>query len=96
MSTYVKTAIENLSRLFKALGAKYYDEKSGQSIEEDKATIACRIIFPELPKTSSDNSLLDMSSSIDSANQPMERCLLKFTRIIRFEERMYNLTDLII
>jgi hypothetical protein len=95
MSTYVKTANENISRLFEAVGAKYYDEKSGQRIEDDNARIACRIVFPQLPKTTSHNTS-DKSLSSDNGTQGMERCLLKFTRIIRFGERMYNLTGTIV
>jgi hypothetical protein len=63
MSTYVKTAILSNSRLFEALGAKYYDERSGQKIEEGTATIACRVVFPELAKTNSHEPMPDKSSS---------------------------------
>jgi hypothetical protein len=50
MSTYVKTAIVSNSRSFEALGAKYYDEKSGQRIGDDNVG-SFSLNFPKLIPT---------------------------------------------
>jgi hypothetical protein len=97
MAAYVKTVIENISKAFKVEGAKFYDEKSAQRIEDDHATIAGRAVYSsQLPTTNVSNNNTHSSSSNDKSNLGVEQSLWKFMRIIRFRDRMYSLVGTIV
>jgi hypothetical protein len=96
MQQYVNAAKNDWLKIFGALDAKFYDERSVYKVETDNAIMAGRIVFQNTEPANDASGNSTISASHPKDTEAMDHNIWKFMRIIRFKERMYSIVGTVI